>query len=55
MYLIEIKIGDKINKIKVNTPQELGKLIQDNMKLCHYIKILDEKPNNVKVKKREIK
>lgn len=43
MYLIEIKLrNNKIYRIKVRDSKALGKLIQDNMKTCHYIKILEE-------------
>ena len=51
MYLIEIKIGESVFKVKVDTPQQLGQIIQSNMKRCHYIKILEYRKDE-KVKKK---
>lgn len=60
MYLVEIKLGDAKIKKYVLDSKALGRLIQENMNTYEYVKILeeyknDEKPNNVKVRKREKK
>lgn len=52
MYIIELKLGDNIYRMQVDTPQELGRIIQNNMKQCHYIKILDYIPDTPKIKKK---
>lgn len=50
MYIIEIKVGDNVYQKEIDTPQQLGQIIQGNMKRCHYIKVLEYRPGKVKKK-----
>ena len=49
MYLIEVKYRDnKVVRKYIDTPQELGKFIHDNMKVIGYVKILEEIPSKTR-------
>ena len=52
MYLVEVKVGDTTYTTSVYTPQQLGELIQSNMKQCHYIKVLKYIPDTPKMKRK---